>query len=65
VSYSQFINPPRVTLLLRNPGQFGDRVTFCAPATFMPLSASPIIDELIQRVDAARRGGPGSAGPRR
>src|ERR1700751_5855383 len=51
VSYSPFMNPPRVTLLLRTPGVFGDQVTFCAPARFIPfLRRSPAIDDLIQRV---------------
>jgi hypothetical protein len=60
VGYSQYMNPPRVTLSLRNPGTFGDRVSFCAPASLMPtFSTSPVIDELIKRVDAARRHGPG------
>jgi len=57
VSYAQLSNPPRVTLSLRNPTQFGDRVTFCAPVRLSPLAAfspNPAIDELIQRVDAAR-----------
>jgi hypothetical protein len=58
VSYSQYVNPPRVTLSLRNPGSFGDQVSFSAPVSFMPFSPSPIIDELIRRIDAARRGGP-------
>jgi hypothetical protein len=58
VGYSPYMNPPRVTLSLRNPGIFGDKVSFCAPVSFMPFSASPIIDELIKRIDAARRGGP-------
>jgi hypothetical protein len=58
VSYSPLVNPPRVTLSLRNPSRFGDQITFCAPATFRPFSASPIIDELIKRIDAARGGGP-------
>ena len=59
VSYSPFVNPPRVTLLLRNPSMFGDRVSFCAPVSLMPsFSTSPIIEELIKRIDAARRAGP-------
>jgi hypothetical protein len=29
---------------------------FCAPTRFMPLSSSPIIERLIDRVDAARQG---------
>jgi len=57
VSYSPLMNPPRVTLSLRQPGIFGDRVTFCAPVRFVPFSTSPVIDELIARIDAARRRG--------
>jgi hypothetical protein len=65
VGYSQFMNPPRVTLSLRSPGMFGDRVSFCAPVSLMPtFSTSPIIDELIKRVDAARRTGPAASHPR-
>jgi len=30
-------------------------VAFCAPVRFVPFSTSPIIDELIQRIDATRR----------
>jgi hypothetical protein len=56
VSYSQFVNPPRVTLMLRTPSLFGDKVSFSPPrAGILPLSASPIVDDLIRRVDAARR----------
>jgi len=54
VSYSQFVNPPRVTLLLRNPSLFGERVSFCAPTRFNPFSSSPMIDDLIRRIDAKR-----------
>jgi hypothetical protein len=39
---------------------FGDRVSFYAPVSFMPFSTSPIVDELIKRIDAARRAGPAS-----
>jgi hypothetical protein len=59
VGYSQFMNPPRVTLSLRNPSIFGDQVSFCAPVSLLPtFSTSPIIDELIKRIDAARRRDP-------
>lgn len=54
VSYSPWINPPRVTLTLRTPSIFGDTVTFAAPIRFMPFASSPIVDGLIRRVDAAR-----------
>jgi hypothetical protein len=60
VGYAQFMNPPRVTLSLRNPSVFGDRVSFCAPVSLIPtFSTSPIIDEVIKRIDAARRRGAG------
>jgi hypothetical protein len=55
VSYSPMINPPRVTLLLRRPGALGGEVTFCAPIRLVPFARSPVIDELIARIDAARR----------
>ena len=42
VNYSAYVNPPRVTLSLRHPGPFGDKVSFCAPVRLMPLSTSPI-----------------------
>ena len=56
VSYSPLINPPRVTLSLRKRSFFGDKVSFCAPVRFIPFSTHPIIDELIERIDAAREG---------
>jgi hypothetical protein len=54
VSYSPFINPPRVTLSLRRPTVFGDEITFGAPISFVPFSTSPVIADLIERVDLAR-----------
>ncbi|HVP34415.1 MAG TPA: hypothetical protein VMT09_12285 [Steroidobacteraceae bacterium] len=57
VSYSPFINPPRVTLTLRHPGRFGREVSFMLPLRFLGAFAgrNPTVDELIARVDAARR----------
>lgn len=55
VNYSSLVNPPRVTLSLRRPTVFGDHVVFCAPLRFVPFSTSPIIDDLIDRVDFARQ----------
>jgi hypothetical protein len=55
VSYSVLINPPRVTLSLRQPSAFGSSVTFCAPLRFIPFATSPIIDALIDRIDAKRK----------
>jgi hypothetical protein len=55
VSYSQMVNPPRVTLTLRTPGRFGKEVSFSPPQSFVPFAKSPIVADLIERVDAARR----------
>ena len=55
VSYSPYLNPPRVVLSLRTPSVFGDKIAFGAPVRFNPFATSPIIDELIARIDAARR----------
>jgi hypothetical protein len=55
VGYSPFINPPRVTLTLRHPSNFGSEISFCAPVRFLPFARSPVIEDLIRRVDAARR----------
>ena len=55
VNYSPLVSPPRVTLSLRQPGIFGKQVTFCAPVRFVPFSPSPIIGDLIQRIDSTRR----------
>ena len=55
VSYSPYVNPPRVTLSLRAPSVFGDKISFMAPIRFVPFATNPVIDELIARIDAARR----------
>jgi hypothetical protein len=55
VNYTPFVSPPRVVLSLRRPSNFGSQVAFCAPLRFVPFSTSPIVDELIRRIDAARR----------
>jgi len=55
VSYSPLINPPRVTLMLRQPSNFGAEISFSAPTRFVPFGKSPMIEDLIRRVDAARR----------
>jgi hypothetical protein len=54
VSYSPFMNPPRVTLSLRRSTAFGDEITFTAPVGFVSLAQSPVIQDLIDRVDHAR-----------
>ena len=55
INYQSMMSPPRVTLSLRQPSIFGSQVSFCAPLRFVPFSTSPVIDKLIERVDAARR----------
>jgi hypothetical protein len=54
VNYSPFISPPRVVLSLRRRTIFGNQISFCAPVRFVPFAASPVIADLIDRVDAAR-----------
>jgi len=54
LDYQYMTSPPRVTLTLRTPCRFGDKVSFCPPLRFVPLARSPVIDGLIRRVDAAR-----------
>ena len=55
VNFVPYMSPPQVTLSLRRPSVFGDTIVFCAPARLMPLSPSPTIEKLIDRIDAARR----------
>jgi hypothetical protein len=55
VSYEPYMSPPRVTLSLRNTSMFGNKIIFSAPVRFVPFATSPIIDQLIERIDAARR----------
>jgi hypothetical protein len=55
VNYSVMTSPPRVVLSLRRSTVFGDQVAFCAPIRFIPFATSPIIDDLIERIDMARR----------
>jgi len=56
VGYTQFVNPPRITLTLRQPGRFGREVSFSPPqAFFAPFVRNKLASELIERVEAARR----------
>jgi len=57
VGFSAFTNPERVTLTLREPSHLGAEITFSPPKRFLPFSRSPIINELIERIDVARRQG--------
>lgn len=57
VSYAGMTNPARVTLTLRSPGRFGKEIIFSPQQSWlMPLfRPNPLVNELIERVDAARR----------
>lgn len=55
VSYANMTSPQRITLTLRFPTQFGREVAFAPPQTWIPFGRSPIVADLIQRVDAARQ----------
>jgi hypothetical protein len=55
VGFSTMTNPERVTLTLRDPGVLGKEITFSPPRRFLAFARSPIIGELIERVDQARR----------
>jgi hypothetical protein len=54
VNYSTTMNPPRVVLSLRRPTLLGKQIAFCAPVQILPFSTSPVIDDLIGRIGAAR-----------
>lgn len=55
VNYTPFMNPPRVVLSLRRTTTFGDQIAFCAPVRLVPFSPNPVITDLINRIDDARR----------
>jgi hypothetical protein len=60
IGYSLLTNPERVTLTLRDPGPFGKEITsmpLSRAFSFRWMSRNPLIDELIERVDKARREG--------
>jgi hypothetical protein len=58
VSDATRTNPPRITLKLRRPCRFGDEVVFSPskPFSFNVFAKNPTAEDLIMRVDAARRG---------
>jgi hypothetical protein len=55
ISYSYMANPARITLTLRTPGRFGKEISFMPPQRLIPFAKSPIVANLIDRIDAARR----------
>jgi len=56
VSHATFTNPPRITLTLRHPCRFGKEITFSPLLRLNPFGKDPIAAELIERVEASRRG---------
>ena len=57
VSATTLMNPPRITLRLVNPNKWGTEVSF-SPATgftLNPFARNQVNEDLIERVDRARR----------
>lgn len=54
IGFSTMTNPERVTLTLREAGVVGKEITFSPPRRFLSFARSPIIGDLIERVDRAR-----------
>jgi hypothetical protein len=57
VGWTTMINPQRVTLMLRVPNSLGREIVFNPPIRLNPFSVfsrSPIIDDLVARIDSAR-----------
>jgi hypothetical protein len=57
VSSTLMVNPPRITLRLVTPGRFGRDITFTPvkPFSLNPFTQNAVADNLIERVDKARR----------
>jgi len=56
VSATLLVNPPRVTIMLANPGKFGEEISFSPIKKFTlnPFARNHLVDDLIIRVDRAR-----------
>jgi hypothetical protein len=55
IDYSHRSSPERVVIHARQAGAIGKELAFCPPLRFHLFSKSPLINELIERVDAARK----------
>ena len=57
VGSTTFMNPPRVTLRLVNAGKWGQEVSFVPAPAFRlnPFARNRVVEDLIVRVDRARR----------
>jgi hypothetical protein len=54
VNYIGLMNPPRVTLLLREPSEFGTEISFTPPFRFIHFSMPAIATDLIERINVTR-----------
>jgi len=54
VSHSSLTNPPRITLSLREPCQFGSEITFSPPTNWTFWKTHPVAADLIRRLNAQR-----------
>jgi len=55
VSYVGMMNPPRITLMLRQPSELGSEISFMKPPRFLNFSMPDVARDLIARIDAARK----------
>jgi hypothetical protein len=55
ITWSRWSNPESITLSLAVGSRFGDRVTFMLPHRWMPTGRHPVVTELLDRVEQARR----------
>jgi len=54
IDYSHMSSPERVVVHTRQAGPIGKELAFCLPLRFHLFSKSPLVRELIERVDAVR-----------
>jgi hypothetical protein len=57
VDLPSYMRPQQITLRLVKPGKFGSQVSFALPSrfSFSPFAKHPLAEDLIVRVDRARR----------
>lgn len=55
IDYTDMSAPERVTVHCRNSGSLGKEIVFTLPTRFNPFSKSPVVRDLIERVDTSRR----------
>ena len=56
VNFVGTVNPPRITLALRQPHHAGQEIAFIPPPRLLPaITQHPLAQQLITRIDEARR----------